>query len=233
MGTDASPQLTVACLKWGSKYGVDYVNILQDMVRRHLCVPHRFVCMTDDPAGIAGETLPIPPGLPTWWGKLSLFSHPFPGRILYFDLDTIITGPIDGFAAYDGPFCLIKPFYRTWGFASGVMSIAPDFGRPVWESFARDPQAAIARCRREADPPWNHGDQRWLELTIPRADYWQDVLPGQLVSYKVHCAKGLPPAARVVCFHGKPDPHEVAGPWVKEHWRIAGPDQPAAGDASR
>ena len=45
-------QLTVACLKWGRKYGVDYVNILRDMVRRHLAVPHRFVCLTDDPAGI-------------------------------------------------------------------------------------------------------------------------------------------------------------------------------------
>jgi hypothetical protein len=225
MGIDATP-LTVACLKWGSKYGVDYVNILQDMVRRHLSVPHRFVCLTDDPAGIACETLPIPAGLPTWWGKLALFGHPLPGRILYFDLDTIITGSIDAFAVYDGPFCLIKPFYRDWGFASGVMSIAPGFGREVWDSFIRDPAAAVARCRREADPPWNHGDQRWLELTVPRADYWQEVLPGQLVSYKVHCGGGPPPAARVVCFHGKPDPHEVADSWVRQHWRIAEPDQP-------
>ena len=73
------------------------------------------------------------------------------------------------------------------------MSIAPDFGRHVWERFAADPQAAIERTRRDAVPPWNLGDQRWLELNIERADYWQDVLPGQLVSYKVHCRDGLPP----------------------------------------
>jgi hypothetical protein len=219
MGNDSSRQLTVACLKWGTKYSVDYVNILHGMVQRHLSVPHRFVCLTDDPTGIACETLPIVPNLPTWWGKVTLFNHPVPGRILYLDLDTVIVGSIDEFAAYDGPFCLIKPFYRDRGFASGVMSIGPDFGRHVWEKFARNPQAAIEFCRRHAVPAWNLGDQRWLELNIERADYWQDVLPGQLVSYKVHCAAGLPSGARLVCFHGKPDPHDVADPWVVEAWR--------------
>jgi hypothetical protein len=198
MGNDSSRHLTVACLKWGTKYSVDYVNILYSMVQRHLSAPHRFVCLTDDPTGIACETLPIVPNLPTWWGKLTLFNHPLPGRILYLDLDTVIVDGIDGFAAYDGPFCLIKPFYRDRGFASGVMSIAPDFGRHVWEKFARNPQAAIDSCRRYADPPWNNGDQRWLELTIPRADYWQDVrryyLPfetGQLAP-QVHLHGGRP-----------------------------------------
>jgi hypothetical protein len=232
MGNDSSRQLTVACLKWGTKYSVDYVNILHGMVQRHLSVPHRFVCLTDDPTGIACETLPIVPNLPTWWGKLTLFNHPLPGRILYLDLDTVIVGSIDDFAAYDGPFCLIKPFYRDRGFASGVMSIGPEFGRPVWEKFARNPQAAIESCRRYADPPWNNGDQRWLELTVERADYWQDVLPAQLVSYKVHCAAGPPAGARLVCFHGKPDPHEVADPWVHENWRITKQDQDGADSAA-
>jgi hypothetical protein len=213
-------QLTVACLKWGTKYAPEYVNRLQDMVRRHLSAPHRFLCFTDDPAGVACEVLPIRANLPAWWGKLTLFGHPVPERILYFDLDTVIVGSIDDFARYDGPFCVIKPFYRDWGFASGVMSIAPDFGNDVWEKFRRNPRAAIEHCLRHAHPPWNNGDQRWLELTVPRADYWQDLLPGQLVSYKVHCRGGLPPDARVVCFHGKPDPHEVRDPWVHEHWRV-------------
>ena len=214
-----TPDLTVVCLKWGTKYEREYVNNLQAMVRRHLSLPHRFVCFTDDPSGLACETLPIPAGLPTWWGKVAFFGHPLPGRLLYFDLDTVIVGGIDDFARYDGPFCVIKPFYRDWGYASGVMSISADFGRDVWDKFRRNPQAAIAHCQRHADPPWNNGDQRWLELTVPRADYWQDLLPGQLVSYKVHCGAALPPGARVVCFHGKPDPHEVADTWVREHWR--------------
>jgi hypothetical protein len=224
-----SPPLTVACLKWGTRYSVDYVNILHGMVSRHLSLPHRFVCLTDDPAGIACEALPIVPNLPTWWGKLTLFRHPIPGRVLFIDLDTVIVGNIDGFGSYDGPFCVVRPFYRDWGFNSSIMNIAADFGYDIWNAFARDPRAAIERCRREADPPWNLGDQRWIELTVDKADYWQDVLPGQLVSYKVHCGHGLPAGARLVCFHGKPDPQDVADPWVRQHWRISTPAQVVGG----
>lgn len=230
MATDSD--LTVVCVKWGTKFSVDYVNILHDMVRRHLTVPHRFVCLTDDPSGIACETQPLVPELPYWWGKMMLFGHSLPGRKLFFDLDTVILDNIDGFARYSGPFCVVKPFYRDWGFTSSIMSISPGFGRDTWEKFIRDPRAAMAYTNARADPPWNNGDQRWLELTVPRADYWQDHLPGQLYSYKVHCAKGLPPAAHVVCFHGKPAIHEVGDAWVKQHWRIISADQ-GAGASSR
>jgi hypothetical protein len=214
----SSEPLTVVCLKWGEKYGADYVNKLSTMVRRNLTLPYRFVCMTDKPRGLNCETAPLIRDLAGWWGKITLFSHTLPGRLLFFDLDTVITGNIDGFAKYAGPFCLIKPFYRTRGYASGVMGIAPGFGRHVWEKFAIDPRRAIEYCRFHADPPWNSGDQRWLELTVPKADYWQDLLPGQLVSYKSHCQSGLPKGARVVTFHGIPNPHEVFDPWVREHW---------------
>lgn len=232
MTEDPSTQLTVVCLKWGTRYGPHFVNILYDMVRRHLNVPHRFLCFTDDPNGLRCETRPIVPNLPTWWGKLTLFRHPISGRMLFLDLDTVIVGNIDAFAAYDGPFCVVRPFYRDWGFNSSIMSIAPDFGRQIWDIFARNPQAAIDQCHRLADPPWNNGDQRWIELTVKSADYWQNIAPGQLVSYKVHCANGLPAGARIVCFHGKPDPHEVADAWVKDHWRIDGGDQQAGDEVS-
>lgn len=224
--------LTVVCVRWGTKYGAEYVNILHDAVRRHLTLPHRFVCLADDPAGIDCETQPLMPGLPYWWGKMVLFSHALPGRKLFFDLDTVILDNIDGFARYDGPFCVVKPFYRDWGITSSIMSIAPGFGRDSWEKFIRDPAAAIAYTHANAVPSWNVGDQRWLELTIPRADYWQDQLPGQLYSYKVHCSKGLPPGAHVVCFHGKPMIHEVSDAWVRQHWRAMKADQ-GVGDSSR
>lgn len=232
MSGESSP-LVVCCLKWGTMYGPEYVNILADMVRRHLSVPHRFVCFTENPAGVDCETMPIEPRLPYWWGKLILFRHPVPGRILYIDLDTVIVGSIDAFAAYDGPFCLNRPHIRSRGYASGVMSIAPDFGREVWDRFAPDPVAAIAYCRDHADPPWNCGDQRWLELTVPHADYWQDLVPGQIASYRDHCRNGLPAAARIVGFRGRLKPHEVADAWVKEHWRVATPVQDEDASSSR
>jgi hypothetical protein len=225
MPATGKDELVVCCLKWGTAYGPDYVNTLADMVRRNLSRQHRFVCFTDRPEGVRCETMPIEPSLPHWWGKLTLFRHPVPGRLLYLDLDSVIVGSIDPLAAYDGPFCIVRRYDSDRGYGSAVMSIAPDFGRAVWDRFARDPVAAIAHCRRHADPPWNSGDQRWLELTVPQADCWQDVAPGHVVSYKLHCREGLPPAARIATFHGRPKPHEAPENWVREHWRISTPAQ--------
>ncbi len=39
---------TVLCMKWGRRYGSNYVNTLYSMVQRNLTVPHRFICLTDD-----------------------------------------------------------------------------------------------------------------------------------------------------------------------------------------
>ena len=60
--TDTAQTVNVICIKWGTKYGPDYVNKLQSMVQRHLHRPFRFVCMTDDTTGIdpAIEVKPIP-----------------------------------------------------------------------------------------------------------------------------------------------------------------------------
>ncbi len=54
--------VNIICIKWGTKYGPDYVNKLRSMVQRHLKRPHRFVCLTDDTNGIdpSIETKPIP-----------------------------------------------------------------------------------------------------------------------------------------------------------------------------
>ena len=42
----------VLCMKWGTKYGPEYVNRLYAMVARHLQGPFRFVCLTDNSMGV-------------------------------------------------------------------------------------------------------------------------------------------------------------------------------------
>jgi hypothetical protein len=69
-------------MKWGTKYGPEYVNRLYAMVRRHLTGDFRMVCLTDDPKGIRSEVqclpippLDLPPGIPErGWTKLVTFS---------------------------------------------------------------------------------------------------------------------------------------------------------------
>lgn len=56
-------QRHILCMKWGTKYGPEYVNRLYGMVRRHLHGDFNFVCLTDDASGVRPEVqcLPIPP----------------------------------------------------------------------------------------------------------------------------------------------------------------------------
>lgn len=54
MPDSSSPQ-TVICLKWGERYGPEYVNNLYSMVARNTRRPLRFVCITDDASGLNSE----------------------------------------------------------------------------------------------------------------------------------------------------------------------------------
>ena len=42
----------VICIKWGTKFGPEYVNKLYKMVEKNLKIPHRFVCFTDNTEGL-------------------------------------------------------------------------------------------------------------------------------------------------------------------------------------
>ena len=123
--------LNVACVCVGEGYSPEYVEILYSMVRRNLPQGFRgrFTVFTDNPAAfqeMAGvQTHQVPEGLTGWWAKLYLFSRdafPVGERVLYFDLDTVITGPLDEIATYDGPFAILRDVYRPNGLQSSVMA---------------------------------------------------------------------------------------------------------------
>ncbi|MFW5452327.1 hypothetical protein [Thioalkalivibrio sulfidiphilus] len=46
---------TVLCIKWGTRYGPDYVNRIYAMVARNITPPFQIVCFTDDAQGIRQE----------------------------------------------------------------------------------------------------------------------------------------------------------------------------------
>ena len=49
-----APEINVLCVRFGNKYGQEYVVKLRNMVERHLNVPYKFWCLTDDPAPLQG-----------------------------------------------------------------------------------------------------------------------------------------------------------------------------------
>jgi hypothetical protein len=211
--------LVIACVKWGGMYHACYANILYDMVKRNLpqgC-PFTFLCFTDDPAGLAegigARTLPN--GLDGWWNKLALFktgTFAEGTRVLYFDLDTLIVGPLDALAACDEDFTILRDFYRPDGYGSGVMLWRSGACDGIWDSYEAAGRPKLAG-----------GDQIWLERARPHAAMLQDILPDCVVSFKEDCMPLPPQGASVVAFHGEPKQDNCAEPWVEEIWRIGGP----------
>jgi hypothetical protein len=65
--------IAVLCVRFGSRYGREYVERLRNMVARHLTVPYEFVCLTDDSTPIDGVRSIVQPhgGYQRgWWHKL-------------------------------------------------------------------------------------------------------------------------------------------------------------------
>jgi glycosyltransferase involved in cell wall biosynthesis len=219
-----STPITFVCLKAGSEYGPEYVNILRDMVSRNLPLgyPGKFVCLTDDDSGLDKgiETLPLPEDLERWWGKLYLFKRglfPDGSRIVYFDLDTVLIGPLDGIVKYKGQFATLKDFYQPKRLGPAVMMWeAGDYTAAIWDEWVA-----------EGKPRHQMGDLWWLNNLnqgrfAKEIDKLQDVFPGAFVSFKADCKPHPPQGAKVVCFHGTPRPHQCSEQWVKVVWKIGG-----------
>jgi hypothetical protein len=209
--------LIVACVEVGDYLGrgKDYVRRLRSMVSRHLSAPHKFVVITDNHARHA----PMPPRdgdfltldlfgfkhLQGWWAKLAMFApgyFPQGARVLYLDLDTVIVGSIDRLAEVKGILHLADWGWQKNDFGSGVMAWDTGEHAEIWERFTPDV------------PQRFRGDQDWMT----HLGGWPALPKGLCVSYRYLSREAPPAGASVVCFHGKPKPHELAEGWVPKHW---------------
>jgi hypothetical protein len=226
----------VVCIKWGTKYSSEYVNCLARAVRRCLTIPYRFVCLTDDPAGIDTdvETGPFEHELPGWWNKIALFKsrvHDLRGTLLYLDLDMVVIRNIEVLFRYPGRFVAVPTLRREGEFASALMRFEIGCHRRIWDLF--EPKAG--EIMREI-----HGDQNWInacctqtrghEYTDRVRDLWPEVTPESCLidplprswfpDFKGELHDGPHPLhddAKVIVFRGKPMVHEVD--WVARLWR--------------
>lgn len=211
--------LNIVCVKHGKKYGPEYVNILFDMVRRNLIegTEGKFICFTDDPSGLSLgiEAWSLPAYVSGWWSKLYLFQpdlFPRGDRIVYFDLDLIITGRLDDLVRYDGDFAILKEFGNCDGWQSSIMLWRAGYGRQVWEQWLS-----------EGKPDLPGGDQEWIERVLVTADILQDLYPKAFFSYKVDIPHKTPPrGSKVIVFHGEPKPDNCGDEWAANIWKIGG-----------
>lgn len=153
---------------------------------------------------VLGDDLPLKSSLTGWWAKLEVFA-PWYANLrpcVVFDLDTYILDEtvLEEFNELQDCLWLINDFNHPQRPESGIF-IAPSDGSEIW---AKTP-AAVGL---------HYGDGAFLG-TFPHKR-----LNGRIEgiqSYKVDQLYESPKNARIVCFHGKPKPHETSG-WAREHW---------------
>jgi uncharacterized Rossmann fold enzyme len=208
----------IVCVQSGNyqERGAQYVNILFDSVRRNLAdgFEGEFVCFTDNAKGLEPGIVvrELPEGVIGWWNKLYLFKDglfPKGDRILYFDLDTVITGRLDEIASYDGNFAILRDWLEPEIVNSSVMAWrSGDYGY-IWHNWLAS-----------GKPDYLGGDQEWIRRNTTSPVILQDVFPGLFASYKMTGGR-IPDKASVCCFHGTPRPHQAKG-WVPEVWCMNG-----------
>ena len=218
-------KVNVICTKWGVKYGADYANRLHSMVKRHLTIPHRFVCFTDDTTGLNPgiETFPMPhlplpeshKNLP--WRKIGLFSPELgdlQGPTLFLDLDLVIVDNIDCFFTYPGDFCIIHNWTHPDRIVgnSSVYRFTVGADSYVYDTIMNDMAGQLAKYPNS---------QTFLSHTVKKLTYWPS---DWCCSFKKHCVpKGLkrffvtaekPAKCKIVVFHGDPNPDDaLVGKW--------------------
>lgn len=215
-------KVNIICMKWGTKFGPDYVNRLYKMVEKNITIPHRFICFTDDAQDIDPrvEIRPLPDLKPVGtkergWRKLGLFAENLGdvvGQALFLDLDVIIRQNIDDFFKPKGEFFIIK----DWDFPRDIIGNSSVFrftiGKhpEIIEHFYQEGETISKRYRNE---------QAFLSYEMYRKGILQYWDKSWCVSFKRNCLRPWPfcyfkapkdpETAKILVFHGHPNPIEA------------------------
>jgi hypothetical protein len=236
--------VNVICMKWGIKYSANDVNILYSMVARHLRLPHRFVCLTDDKTGIRAEVecfdmpeIEVPKQKDVSpWRKLGMFSERIgnlEGVALFLDLDIVILDNIDCFFSFSDKFTIIENWTQKGrGIGnSSVYCFTIGAHKDVLDYYKQNTEEVTTQYSNE---------QIYLSRKIGDIDYWPE---DWCKSFKKHCMPAYiiryfktptqPKDVKIVVFHGNPKPEDaIKGgffgniwkyirptPWIKNNWR--------------
>lgn len=230
-------KITILCVRFGNKYGREYVERLRNMISRHITVPYEIVCLTDDQHSISDVRKIYQPNsnyARGWWHKVHMFDSnlPLAGRILYFDLDVVICNNIDKLATYStknfiGIHDFNRKFFPSWQYLnSSVMAWNHGTQSHIYNQFIKDPNQAQRL----------QGDQDWIwKLCKENIKFWPKEW---IMSYKweirsrdeliVANAKRqfktvkddvkVHPECSVAVFHGEPNPLDVRDKFVIDNW---------------
>lgn len=230
-----------ACVIHGIGYDWQYVDKLYNMLTRTLpggvrlhvytepdrTVPSHMIKHSLDDWGISGPKK-------SWWYKMQLFNPAhFSGNLLYFDLDVVIVRDLSWLVKLPtNYFWTIRDFrylqnYRVSTINSSAMWFNVGKFSWIWNKFSAD--NLLDTVKRFP------GDQDYLNhvLDINQRRFFDD---SYFESYRWQCQDGgydfqrrrhhrpssgicIKPDTSVVVFHGKPKPHDVSDPIIRNFWK--------------
>ncbi len=240
-----SDKVTIICMKWGSKYGADYVNKLYGMVSRNITLPFQMVCFTDDASGIHPEVickdlppLDLPEGAPErGWNKLTTLQKDLgglQGEALFLDLDVVIVDNIDELFSYPAEFAIIRDAKLSRRMIGNSSVYRFKIGK--YDDILQNFRTHFSEVQKNY-----RNEQAYLSDEVRKKgdlSFW----PNEWCpSYKYHCMKPwplnyfqdavIPKGAKVLIFHGHPVPSEaIEGiktkwyrpvrptPWIADYW---------------
>lgn len=224
---------TIICMKWGTLYGPEYVNILDAMLKRHLTLPYEFICYTDDRTGIHDhiQTRDIPdmplgdaPGFSGWRKLVSLSSKMgLEGTVLFLDVDLVITGNMDDLLTYKpGKFCIIENWTQKGQNIgnSSVYRYEAHAHQDVFDNFCEKYEEIYADkviTNEQHYLTWEVAKKH--EVVFWPAEWCRSfkrhALPSRLLRRFV--SPKLPEGCKVLVFHGPPKPIDAAyGRWPQK-----------------
>lgn len=224
---------TIICIKWGNRYGSEYVNRMNRAIKKFTQRPTRLVCFTEDRTGIDTDVdifdlpeinLPDYPHSPPW-RKLSLWKAPLgdlQGDVLFLDLDIVICGELDRFFDFrPGTFCVAENWTQKGQNIGNTSCYRFPVGKyqQIYDDFHADPEPIEKKYRIE---------QKYISDVIDEMHYWPN---GWTVSFKHTLMPRWPlnffvtpkpdTGTSIVAFTGKPDPDEaMIGVWPEaKKWK--------------
>lgn len=194
----------VTVLRTGAEYKVNHAIALYEQCKKH-APGVDFICISND-SSVPGY-IEMKHDWPSWWCKMEIYT--IQGPVLYMDLDTVVLRDITSILYHvsNHKFISLRDFYPKMNrtVASGVLAWNGDMSY-LYHTFAENPEKHM---QENSTNRW-WGDQGFLERNVTSPSFWQDLVPGQIVSWKVHCKNNrVPSSAKIVAFHGKPKPWEV------------------------
>lgn len=221
------------CFLWGDwpgqGLGIDYVNRLRNSLLRNVSQTFDFICFIDHPVkmralidlGIEPRFIPVPE-IEYRWNLRKIFM--FDARaglqgydwVVAMDLDIVITKPVDFLLNHRSRKLVTCRAAYSDAIGGSIVGFNP---KVYWAPFL---SKYLRQYREEIESATGGSERKFYRMAesrviIPKVEYWQDVFPGKVRSYKVD---GFREDASVIRFHGDPRPHEVVPTpsWIEDNW---------------